>query len=111
MAYLALYREWRPRTFEEIVGQEHVSLTLMNALKQKKIAVSLFCYNEACNEIVVENPRNGKVSSYPLVFDNVTSFRTDPRSWPPELLKVLEELIAFIDLAPSQISLPISAAG
>ena len=38
MAYLALYREWRPRTFEEIVGQEHVSLTLMNALKQKKIA-------------------------------------------------------------------------
>ncbi|WP_407305999.1 DNA polymerase III subunit gamma/tau [Desulfosporosinus sp. SB140] len=38
MAYLALYREWRPKTFRDIVGQEHITQTLMNALKQKKIA-------------------------------------------------------------------------
>jgi len=38
MAYLALYREWRPRRFKEIVGQEHVTKTLVNALKQEKIA-------------------------------------------------------------------------
>ncbi len=38
MAYLALYREWRPRTFKDIVGQEHITKTLVNALKQEKIA-------------------------------------------------------------------------
>ena len=38
MAYLALYREWRPRTFKDIVGQEHITKTLANALKQEKIA-------------------------------------------------------------------------
>ncbi|AFM39135.1 DNA polymerase III, subunit gamma/tau [Desulfosporosinus acidiphilus SJ4] len=38
MAYLALYREWRPKTFQNIVGQEHITRTLMNALKQNKIA-------------------------------------------------------------------------
>lgn len=38
MAYLALYREWRPNTFKEIVGQEHVKTTLTNALKQNKVA-------------------------------------------------------------------------
>ena len=38
MAYLALYREWRPRTFKDIVGQEHITRTLVNALKQEKIA-------------------------------------------------------------------------
>jgi len=38
MAYLALYREWRPRTFKDIVGQEHITKTLINALKQEKIA-------------------------------------------------------------------------
>lgn len=38
MAYLALYREWRPRTFKEIVGQEHITKTFVNALKQEKIA-------------------------------------------------------------------------
>ena len=38
MAYLALYREWRPRRFEDIVGQEHITKTFINALKQEKIA-------------------------------------------------------------------------
>ncbi|HBW39177.1 DNA polymerase III subunit gamma/tau [Desulfosporosinus sp. BICA1-9] len=38
MAYLALYREWRPRVFKDIVGQEHITKTLINALKQQKIA-------------------------------------------------------------------------
>ncbi len=38
MAYLALYREWRPRIFQEIVGQKHVTKTLMNALEQDKVA-------------------------------------------------------------------------
>lgn len=38
MAYLALYREWRPKLFKDIVGQEHITKTLLNALKQARIA-------------------------------------------------------------------------
>jgi DNA polymerase III subunit gamma/tau len=38
MAYLALYREWRPKNFKEMVGQEHVTKTLINAIKQEKVA-------------------------------------------------------------------------
>ncbi|NLI91701.1 MAG: DNA polymerase III subunit gamma/tau [Peptococcaceae bacterium] len=38
MAYLALYREWRPKNFKEIVGQDHVKITLTNALLQGKVA-------------------------------------------------------------------------
>ena len=37
MTYLALYREWRPRTFDTVIGQEHVTRTLINALRQGKI--------------------------------------------------------------------------
>lgn len=44
MSYVALYREWRPRTFAEIVGQEHISRTLQNAIKNDRIAHAyLFC--------------------------------------------------------------------
>ncbi|MDQ0285206.1 DNA polymerase-3 subunit gamma/tau [Desulfofundulus luciae] len=44
MAYQALYRKWRPRRFQEIVGQEHVTLTLQNALLAGRIAHAyLFC--------------------------------------------------------------------
>lgn len=38
MAYVALYRQWRPRDFENLVGQGHISTTLRNALLQNRIA-------------------------------------------------------------------------
>ncbi|URZ09014.1 DNA polymerase III subunit gamma/tau [Clostridium felsineum] len=38
MAYTALYREWRPKTFAEVVGQEHVTTTLKNQVKNNRIA-------------------------------------------------------------------------
>ena len=34
MPALALYLKWRPQTFAEVVGQEHVTRTLQNALRQ-----------------------------------------------------------------------------
>jgi DNA polymerase-3 subunit gamma/tau len=37
MAVQALYRKWRPRTFEEVVGQGHVVRTLRNALLSGRI--------------------------------------------------------------------------
>lgn len=36
--YLALYRKWRPKTFEDVVGQEHITLTLKNEVKSNRIA-------------------------------------------------------------------------
>ncbi len=38
VAYKALYREWRPRTFDEVVGQKHVTVTLKNQVKNHRIA-------------------------------------------------------------------------
>lgn len=38
MSYLVLARKWRPQTFEEVVGQEHVTQTLKNALAQGRVA-------------------------------------------------------------------------
>lgn len=38
MATLALYRKWRPRTFDEVVGQDHVTRTLRNALASGRIS-------------------------------------------------------------------------
>lgn len=38
MAYLALYRKWRPRTFSEVVGQKHISIPLQRAIEQDRLA-------------------------------------------------------------------------
>ena len=34
----ALYRKWRSQTFDQVVGQEHVTTTLLNALRDGRVA-------------------------------------------------------------------------
>jgi DNA polymerase-3 subunit gamma/tau len=38
VGYVSLYRKWRPQTFEEVVGQEHITRTLINAVKEKRVS-------------------------------------------------------------------------
>ncbi len=44
MAYRALYRVFRPQTFQDVVGQEHITRTLQNALREQRFSHAyLFC--------------------------------------------------------------------
>lgn len=38
MAYVSLYRKWRPQTFEEVIGQDYVTRTLSNSLRNGNFA-------------------------------------------------------------------------
>ncbi len=38
MAYQTLYRKWRPRTFDEVIGQNHITSTLKNEITSGKTA-------------------------------------------------------------------------
>ncbi len=44
MAYISLYRKWRPQTFNDIAGQQNIIRTLKNAIRMDRIAHAyLFC--------------------------------------------------------------------
>ncbi|MFI3173704.1 MAG: DNA polymerase III subunit gamma/tau [Bacillota bacterium] len=44
MAYMALYRKYRPNTFSSVIGQNHIVDTLRNQITQNKISHAyLFC--------------------------------------------------------------------
>ncbi|WP_018248332.1 DNA polymerase III subunit gamma/tau [Orenia marismortui] len=44
MAYISLYRKWRPQKFSDIAGQRNIIKTLQNAIKMDRIAHAyLFC--------------------------------------------------------------------
>jgi len=44
MSYLVLARKWRPQTFNDVVGQEVITKTLANAIRQDRVAHALlFC--------------------------------------------------------------------
>ncbi len=40
MGYLVLARKWRPQTFEEVIGQEHITQTLKNAISANRLSHS-----------------------------------------------------------------------
>lgn len=42
--YQALYRKWRPKTFDDVLGQEHITNTLKNQIISERVAHAyLFC--------------------------------------------------------------------
>ena len=38
MAYEVIARKWRPQRFEDVVGQDHVTQTLKNAIESQRLA-------------------------------------------------------------------------
>jgi len=70
MAYIALYREWRPTTFEDVVEQEHVVKTLRYSISTGRTAHAyLFCGTRGTGKTTMAhilsravnclNPKNG----------------------------------------------------
>lgn len=58
MAYLVLARKWRPKAFDEVIGQEYITKTLKNAVRSNKLAHAL----------IFSGPRGvGKTSSARIV--------------------------------------------
>lgn len=70
MSYLALYRKYRPQRFEDIVGQEHITKTLINQIKTGRVGHAyLFCGSRGTGKTTTArvfarainclNPQNG----------------------------------------------------
>ena len=68
--YQALYRKWRPQTFEDVYGQEHITSILKSEVENDKISHAyLFCGprgtgKTTCAKIIAkaancQNPKNG----------------------------------------------------
>jgi DNA polymerase III subunit gamma/tau len=44
MSYISFYRKWRPQSFSEVIGQEHVVKTLQNAISKNRLVHGyMFC--------------------------------------------------------------------
>src|SRR5512136_715249 len=73
MTTQALYRRWRPQTFDEVVGQEHVTQTLRNAVAAGRTA----------HAYLFAGPRGtGKTTMARLLVKAVNCTHPDPSARP-----------------------------
>ncbi len=73
MASQALYRKWRSQTFDEVIGQHHVTQTLVNALNLERVA----------HAYLFAGPRGtGKTSTARLLAKAVNCRAEDPATRP-----------------------------
>ena len=58
MAYISLYRKYRPKRFLDVIGQEIVVKTLINSVK----------YNKICHAYIFNGPKKTGKTSIAKIF-------------------------------------------
>lgn len=90
MTYQALYRTYRPRTFNDVVGQDVIVQTLKNAIEANKIA----------HAYIFSGPRGTGKTSVAKIFANAVNCEAEPSIAPcgicPTCKAIQEEAISDV---------------
>ncbi len=86
--YLALYRKFRPTTFEEVVGQEHISTILKNQIKAGRIG----------HAYLFTGPRGTGKTSFAKIFARAVNCEASSNGSPCGGCKICTENLDNIDI-------------
>ena len=84
MSYLVLARKYRPQTFEEVVGQIHVTRTLENAVAGGRVA----------HAILFSGPRGTGKTTIARILAKAMNCREGPRPQPCNTCRSCREITA-----------------
>lgn len=88
--------------------RDGLSRAFVAAAESQRVAVAQFKWDLMSRAVQVTHPASDRAFSCPIVFDDVTEMRSDPRTWPGEIVRVIDELMVFLDISNSQLQLPLA---
>ncbi len=88
--------------------RDNVSAAFVAGAQSAGVAVAEFRWDILSRSVQVTHPAADKAFSCPVVFDDVTEMRTDARTWPGEIIRLVDELMVFLEISTSQLQLPLA---
>ncbi|MBN8549299.1 MAG: hypothetical protein J0M12_08300 [Deltaproteobacteria bacterium] len=89
-------------------GKDYVTQSFVALSQALKRDVAVFRWDVASRAIHITHPRSNKTLSCELVPEGVLGMRSDYKTWPNELLAIVQGILSFLEIAAGQLKLPIS---
>jgi len=90
-------------------SSDYISLIYKKMLEREKRATVLFKWDGAEYCVKVFHPTNGKFVSCEFLLDGIANVRPDPNTWPEEIVKMVQEVLSFLDIECDQYVLPLAS--
>lgn len=89
-------------------GDDVVTRSFVEQSQQQKKEVVVFSWDMSGHSITITQLRTGRTCSCDLVLEGIAEVRKDFRSWPPEFLEKIDQVLAFLGISASQLTLPLA---
>jgi hypothetical protein len=98
LAARRFFERYAPELILIVGGDDFISASVAAESKRKNIPQAVFKWDLHARQVKVSSPKRDQEFSCSLVLNGLPTMRTDIRTWPPEVLSIVEEITAFLDL-------------
>ncbi len=89
-------------------GTDFLSASYLVSARAKKSDAALFQWDLNKRSVRIVHPRSDNSVFCPLILEGLSSMRSDPATWSPDLIAILSELLTFLDISENQFKLPLA---
>lgn len=101
LAAQRFYARQRPQAILIAGGSDNISLSFHSVLKHEKCEVFNFIWNLNARAIEIVNPLQPEHLACQLIMNNITSSRADIRTWPSDLITVVQKILDYLAIPQS----------